>query len=247
MKKFVRRMKKKYKGGYCEICHKNFTRQENFRKHNEKKHKVQGGKGMYMLLQGVISKVKKTTGPSKQNICYLCINIRKFYSKSTLKKHIKTRHNGEIDQIKTDSGYIKLTTQELENRKMVCKICRAQYVCIQELELHMINDHEIAGIHHCKQCDKYFKKKQTLNDHIRRVHGPKLHICSQCNSTFSTVFNLNRHQRNHFKRTAKQDVRVLSKRQQDRRWKGDGNEIQGILDKNPIMGKSIILKKTIKK
>ncbi len=42
----------------------------------------------------------------------------------------------------------------------------------------------------CEDCDKIYKTKKSLQDHVRQVHPTKLHSCTFCGSSFKASIEI---------------------------------------------------------
>ena len=109
-----------------------------------------------------------------------------------------------------DEGYILvllfLEAQANLNgeRKYICDICRKSYKRQGNLDNHQQVDHGIEkeastqnNIKLCSLCSKYFTGMQSLNCHLRRIHGSQENvICSDCGKCFKDKNCLSNHVKN---------------------------------------------------
>ena len=241
---------KQYKTGYCGICKVTFSRIAKLKKHNEKQHTLKNRNGDFMLVDRVLS--KKSVNIVKKNICYLCSVLRSFYSKFTLKRHIKTVHGGQEDRINTTGGFIRITPEEKEkltNRRIFCNLCENKFKCVQDMRHHLKVKHKVTGYHHCKDCNKYFKDKNSLAKHKLTVHCSKQHSCSKCIKSFKTKQAMQNHLKVHrqeIKADRRKTCKELSRKQAKIRAKQDLEEITKIIQRNGTTGKAYLWKNLLK-
>ena len=121
---------------------------------------------------------------SQEKRCYSCKHCKDLFSvKRELMRHMAKKHqDGE--------------------RKFICDICRASYKRQGNLDNHQQVSHclekENNNIKLCSICSKSYTGMQSLNCHIRRIHGndQKSVICSDCGKYFKYQHCLTSHVRN---------------------------------------------------
>jgi len=69
-----------------------------------------------------------------------------------------------------------------EQRKMVCNICGKVFPTLDYLNRHKLM-HQPPTLK-CPRCDKHFRWKTNVMQHLRGVHFPPLYECQICNERF---------------------------------------------------------------
>ncbi|VEN44462.1 unnamed protein product [Callosobruchus maculatus] len=120
--------------------------------------------------------------------CMYCNNT--FKSKPTLDDHI----------IKTHPDFIASVSSKIHE----CTQCTYKTTKSTNIRRHLITNHpEVAGnriLTRCMYCNKTFKSKTTLDDHIIKIHpdftasvSSKIHECTQCSYKTTHVKCLREH------------------------------------------------------
>ena len=107
---------------------------------------------------------------------YKCYSCDKAYdTKHTLNSHINQNHE--------------------KTKTYKCEMCDKSFFNNVCLYAHRITHNE--STHKCDTCQKTFKCKKWLTDHIRMVHEKiRKYVCEFCKHAFTTKANLIRHQVN---------------------------------------------------
>ncbi|KAK3784630.1 hypothetical protein RRG08_003438 [Elysia crispata] len=124
--------------------------------------------------------------------------------KGSLKKHLKRKHHGELDE--TDNKtMIPITgaeenvdghTSSFNSNNYQCHNCPESFSNNQSLTQHR-KSHNGKNIP-CPNCNKTFSTKSILTKHIDRVHLKiSRHICDICGKKATSSYNLKVHKRIH--------------------------------------------------
>ncbi|XP_064645045.1 uncharacterized protein LOC135498620 [Lineus longissimus] len=55
--------------------------------------------------------------------------------------------------------------------EVMCTYCGVNFSMLQNLRYHMRQEHDVPYIYKCRLCEKYFEKRQRLEDHVGEVHN----------------------------------------------------------------------------
>nr|CAI5830385.1 unnamed protein product [Callosobruchus analis] len=133
----------------------------------------------------------KVKHPDTAIRCSYC--NKTFISKSSLDDHI----------LKTHPDFIASVSRKVHE----CTECTYKTVFTSQLRRHMVKHPDIAG---CSCCNKTFVRKETLDDHIVKMHpdfiayvSRKVHECTQCIYKTTSNSYLKRHMVKHNRITNK--------------------------------------------
>ena len=138
--------------------------------------------------------------------CTLCAS--EFETKKGLEYHLKW-HKGEF-KFKCeicDREFLQKSTgvQHMNShygiKPFECGLCGKKYADNYSLKRHLGEcGQDIPKTDKCPQCDKLFKSKKNVRDHIKRVHEKgTLCLCNLCGRVFSHISSLNVHMKDHHK------------------------------------------------
>ena len=130
-----------------------------------------------------------TMSLSKQFYCNIC--DKTLSTKPALNRH-KLCH--EEPQFSCMDCKKKFRTQWLLKRHMIshtkdtkhiCAVCGARFASSYNLHRHEETLHLHLKSFKCDLCEKTFKRKEYLSDHILAHSGEKTHKCSTCGKSYS--------------------------------------------------------------
>ena len=133
-------------------------------------------KGLYECL--ICSKVLQQLAGIRNHVqvhignCYKCTDCHRSYmTDQSLKRH-KKQH---------------------EDMVYKCMKCDARFALCSEKMNHQMEVHQHDGSFPCKFCDKGFKSRQILEEHIAKHTGERAFQCHICGMTMPTNYRLKRH------------------------------------------------------
>ncbi|XP_044742582.1 zinc finger protein 501-like [Chrysoperla carnea] len=151
-----------------------------------------------------IERSKRKLEKTEKYNCELCKHT--FDGVWRLGVHMKRIHNAEGKQCTKCSliCYHELHLEAHErthiDKKFTCDICNKNFANSRKLKKHKIA-HSTDRPYHCTQCDKSFKEKCVLTQHVKRIHiNPDPHeVCQICGKSVGKA-SLERHLTIHDKR-----------------------------------------------
>ncbi|XP_067119411.1 zinc finger protein 624-like [Centruroides vittatus] len=78
-----------------------------------------------------------------------------------------------------------------------CDVCKKKFSSKVEFQTHHKNAHPPGGIHKCEICNKIFRKRDTLNRHMKTNTDSSVKKCDVCGQKFCSFITLKRHMRGH--------------------------------------------------
>ena len=136
-----------------------------------------------------------------QNVTFDCDECDKSYtSKSTLKAHNKSQHEGVPAHKYDDCNYTCNNTGNLTEHKrtyhdkvkLKCEKCTYEVFSSTSMRVHKTL-HEDKK-HYCEQCEFVTLSKEAIQTHWKRRHSVKQFECDMCD--YKSSYNLARHKRN---------------------------------------------------
>uniref|UniRef100_A0A336K6Z8 CSON015422 protein n=1 Tax=Culicoides sonorensis TaxID=179676 RepID=A0A336K6Z8_CULSO len=113
----------------------------------------------------------------EQKNSYECSECeKKFLTKSRLKKHIMTH---------------------TPDKPYHCKNCKWSFATNAELETHTLVNHNTIGKNECVYCQKIFKEKRLLRQHMITHKTQKRFTCRYCMKGFNLLHHLKNHEKIH--------------------------------------------------
>ena len=166
----------------CEICEKQFTSQEDLKKH---KQIHIDSKSFY--------------------VCDIC--GEGFAKRCTMTEHMSKHQSGRDQQSsnfdcdtcdKSFTKYSALHCHKIIHMKQgpyKCDICLKSFVKKNTLQSHLMTHYDDRP-HKCTVCHKGFKRTYTLKEHMK-VHCENLHKCSYCPKQYTERSQLELHMKTH--------------------------------------------------
>lgn len=105
----------------------------------------------------------------------------------------------QFDSIRKLSYHTKTAHEEPTH---LCTYCGRKFPYATYLRRHILDAHERSKISFvkCTKCNKSFKGKRLLHNHIKQVHGELSWNCKSCNAAFTTKARLKKHTFSHLKK-----------------------------------------------
>lgn len=179
---------------YCEICKEPFNRKYKLYLHQSTEHDVdatlkscQYCSRRFCSQQLLDHHLKdQCENTEKKYSCEKC-NLR-FYWEENLRNHEQTHRKSSLQS------------------EYPCDICNKSFPKKKDLDRHKIIHMPEEQKLRCPQCYQAFNRKDALQGHILRVHGPKDEdseketkylVCTSCQCGFTSQENLNKHKLQH--------------------------------------------------
>lgn len=124
----------------------------------------------------------ETPGKDPKFICEYCGNA--YHKKDSLKQHLLTHQ-----------------VYPSEKRRIhKCFHCDAEFYYFSTYKIHINNVHNQNRPYQCHLCEKSYKKKDSLDQHVLMHQNRRKYRCPTCNSSFNRNSDLKYHMRVHGER-----------------------------------------------
>ena len=144
----------------CDICDETFTAYQYYVQH-------------YRYIHGTLP---SNISEKPQFVCSKCPNI--YFSKLSLRFHIRTIHEGKIIPKKI-------------TRERKCPHCDKTFLRVASYQEHIKSKHENTTPFKCDQCNRSFGTRTRFKTHKTNVHSRVK--CEECNIEICNPFMLKRH------------------------------------------------------
>ncbi|XP_055301985.1 transcription factor grauzone-like [Sitodiplosis mosellana] len=206
----------------CDQCSRLFAKQHLLNTHSKMKHTVkeerpfvctEGECGQRFVLPAYLRlHIEKVHNKSDSRVCDVC--ARFFKCSKSYERHYQVEHTNIDQRVQCDlcqKWFKHLDTLKDHIRRhyaasATCKYCGRVSSNKKSLRLHIRNVHadidntvKTKNEFPCTVCEKIFKKKQTLREHMTLHTGEAyLYQCTFCSKTFRSSANMYAHRkRNH--------------------------------------------------
>jgi len=126
--------------------------------------------------------------------------LQSFTKKSSLKRHINSKHKDErmyctqCDKwIRKDNVYAHKRLHE--EKQFACDQCDKMFARPGDIKLHMKTHSDLKPFQ-CDICDKTFLGQSLLNRHAK-IHFERKFVCKECDKAFTSAVKLKRHMQSH--------------------------------------------------
>lgn len=199
-------------GAYiCAVCDYRTLKKSLFAAHLERKHETWARKREISMVfpcevcgfacrskHSLQSHFIRKHTDTYEHSCQFC--EKKFKVKGDLTNHVRFHHKerpincdvcGKLCQ-NTGSLYVHQKWAHYKP-KFECHICRRRMVTQENLDQHLITQHEQREKIVCAQCGKTFTKKDSFKRHMAVHTGSKPHPCPICTKPFARQSQLRQH------------------------------------------------------
>ena len=191
----------------CDACEKSFKDRNSVKRHKASKHEGKTYKcvlcpAVYANRSNVLHHTKlKHTGGAKEHNCSLCDKTCK--DATTLKEHIAHIHHHmkyPCEICKKEFSTQRIATKHAKEKhsdyyKSKCNLCNKEFKDSTSVSRHKKNCHtDATSEYECTLCDRVYKSRKALFEHISVSHEGNKKECKFCNKAFGSLSGLIYHQ-----------------------------------------------------
>lgn len=182
----------------CLTCLKQFSNVQNLRRHLRLH--LQRDSNIAELDSDGCDQADKA-GEEKKFQCDFC--PEKFHNKSAFQIHEKTHNSQELVCFMCEKKYLDRYSLRYHLRthgiglQIRCELCGKNFTKQSRLQAHINSIHKNIRNFQCQHCDKAFKAKIHLDNHMLQHSGDRPFECGQCGERFRHKLSLISHARIH--------------------------------------------------
>ncbi|CAH1109623.1 unnamed protein product [Psylliodes chrysocephalus] len=171
--------KEKPREFWCDICTKQFTRNDLLLRHRiAHAMKMENQKLEFDSSYQLDGDDDEDNYVGIKDLVYACNKCDSiFVQKDDLDTHLKSHFKEEYN--------------------VSCQICHKKFSKLAHLNRHLRSTHFIEKQYKCEVCEKSYHRQEQLRNHMNGHTGLKPHICDICCKGFNQISNLKDHMRTH--------------------------------------------------